>query len=1032
MDKPRKSIDLPWPAIGAALVALGGVFLYLNPLQTSRPTQTGFPVGFNRDLQDVEARLWQDPLRTTAEHETQVQSQKGVSGENSLHAVAALRDRLRWPDSSGTLVLAVMIQGGSYAEYSESRLRMRQAVLEALGAQSYVPRDGEHIGYFKIDKPEWDWRSMIVPFEWCERNVHKAGENSSSFELPDRICVLWLRDEEFQYQPLTRLDWLLCNSDALGVDTANVKTRVIGPRTSTTLLAMMREVAADGESLDRLPQVEMWCATATASDELLLHEINQDENQVIEKYFAEKTGSAEDNECFIFHRCTPTDCDVINTLADELRTKRHVNVSDDHIALISEWDTFYGRALPVTFEREVSGMALNQIADGKHPPNIFIYHYLRGIDGMLPGTSAGEGAKTEEKKSQTDEKKQSSLAREMTEGLNQADYLRRLARELADRNEEFRRKGKQEIKAVGVLGSDVYDKLLVMEALRDALPNAIFFTNQLDARLAHPDEWRWTRNLLVGSPFGLTLREEYQDVPPFRESDQTAFYTATLLATGHPARADFLKSRDVLGPVRLYEIGRKGAFDLTPRSKNEKTLQPDNFDMEQWWNPWRRKLTLAIGLFAMAAIAWSIFAILGHANASKDMRRYWSERAERSFVRVLGSSWGMFVILGLCSVVLVWAISCHAPEGEPYSWNAGISIWPTETLRLLAALLALFYLWTISKALYRSERKVECDFALPKYGESLEKLAPAPAKLPEENWWTRVIALVTVRHWKCDKDHTIDAAQLWTYYCESGTQRARWLRIGPLIICFIGAASCLLLLLGAPAVPARGDWARSWDLVFLGLAILGSVTVTFYVADVMLLCRRFIHYLMKDVTTWPPEAVTNLRGRWSRREGATVAAEGEIPPNDLLREYLDIDFIARGTEFVGRLIYYPFILISLLIISRLGVFDHWTWPVALLIIVAFNAGYAAFSVVYLRRTAERARQRSLKRLHDMLISYTAMGEGDGKEAKTIREATTLIQNEDRGAFAAISQQPLAAALLLPSGSAGIWALLQFFPRLLSG
>jgi hypothetical protein len=189
---------------------------------------------------------------------------------------------------------------------------------------------------------------------------------------------------------------------------------------------------------------------------------------------------------------------------------------------------------------------------------------------------------------------------------------------------------------------------------------------------------------------------------------------------------------------------------------------------------------------------------------------------------------------------------------------------------------------------------------------------------------------------------------------------------------------------------------------------------------------------MKDVTTWPPGALTNLRGRWSRRKGATVATKGKIPPNDLLREYLDIDFIARATDFVGRLIYYPFILISLVIISRLGVFDHWTWPVALLIIVAFNAGYAAFSVIYLRRTAELARQRSLKRLHDMLISYTATGQGDGKEAKTIREATTLIQNEDRGAFAAISQQPLAAALLLPSGSAGIWALLQFFPRLLSG
>jgi hypothetical protein len=1068
LDKPRKSIDLPWPAIAAALVAVGGVFLYLNPLQTSRPTQAGFPVRFNRDLQDVEARLWQDPLRTTAEHETQVQSQKDVSVENSLHVVEALRERLRSPDSSSSLVLAVMIQGGSYAEYSESRLRMRQAVLEALGAQSYVPRDGEHIGYFKIDKPEWDWRSMIVPFEWCERNVHKVVANSCSFGLPDRICVLWLRDEEFQDQPLTRLDWLLCNSNSLGVETANVKTRVIGPRTSTTLLAMMHEVADDEQSLDRLPNVEMWCATATASDELLLHEINQPENQTIEEYFTEKMGSAENNECFIFHRCTPTDRDVINTLADELRTKRGLKLNHDHIALISEWDTFYGRALPITFECEVSAKSLDKLLHGQHPKNILIYHYLRGIDGMLPGTSVTGDFKTEEKKKQTEENKQSSLAREMTEGLNQADYLRRLARELVNRNEEFRRKEKREIKAVGVLGSDVYDKLLVMEALRDSLPNAIFFTNQLDARLAHPDEWRWTRNLLVGSPFGLTLREEYQvprcntrvtgktktpiqDVPPFRESDQTAFYTATLLAAGHPARADFLKSRDVLRPVRLYEIGRKGAFDLTPRSTNPKTLQPENFDMERWWKPWRRNFTLLIGFFAMAAMAWSLRVIVGNPNLSRDLKRYRRERlaglpssrttwlrralvvtrwrffrADRSVARALSSSWDMFVILGLCSIVVVWTISCYnALEGEPYSWSDGISIWPTETLRLFAALLSAFYLWKINKALWESERRVECNFALPKYSHSLARLSP------EKSWWRRVISAVTVRHWKCDKDHTIDASLLWMCYCDSGAQRARWLRIAPLIICFIGAASCLLFLLGAPGVPARGDWARNWDRIFLVLAIVGSVSVTFYVADVTLLCRRFIHYLMKDVTTWPPGALTNLRGRWSRSKGDTVAAKGEVPPNDLLREYLDIDFIARGTDFVGRLIYYPFILISLLIISRLGVFDHWTWPVALLIIVGFNAGYAAFSVIYLRRTAERARQRSLKRLHDMLISYTAIGESEGKEAKTIREATTLIQNEDRGAFAAISQQPLAAALLLPSGSAGIWALLQFFPRLFS-
>src|SRR5262249_61611412 len=108
----------------------------------SRPAErTGLHLGFNH-LQDVDARLWQDPLRTTAEHESLVQEQKdtGRNVEDSLHAVETFREKL---SSASYWVLAVMIQGGPYAEYSESRLRTRQAVLEALGKQNYVPQDGE-------------------------------------------------------------------------------------------------------------------------------------------------------------------------------------------------------------------------------------------------------------------------------------------------------------------------------------------------------------------------------------------------------------------------------------------------------------------------------------------------------------------------------------------------------------------------------------------------------------------------------------------------------------------------------------------------------------------------------------------------------------------------------------------------------------------------------------------------------------------------------------------------------------------------
>ena len=94
-------------------------------------------------------------MRTTAEHETQVQRQKDdtlISVENSLHEVETLRKEL---SSSDAWVLAVMIPGGSYAEYSEARLRTRQAVLEALGKELYVPENGEHIGYVKITREKW-------------------------------------------------------------------------------------------------------------------------------------------------------------------------------------------------------------------------------------------------------------------------------------------------------------------------------------------------------------------------------------------------------------------------------------------------------------------------------------------------------------------------------------------------------------------------------------------------------------------------------------------------------------------------------------------------------------------------------------------------------------------------------------------------------------------------------------------------------------------------------------------------------------
>ena len=80
------------------------------------------------------------------------------------------------------------------------------------------------------------------------------------------------------------------------------------------------------------------------------------------------------------------------------------------------------------------------------------------------------------------------------------------------------------LKAVGLLGSDVYDKLELLRALRPVLPGTTFFTNHLDARFSHPDEWKETHNLIVVSENTLSLEGRGQENSPFRDSGQTDFF----------------------------------------------------------------------------------------------------------------------------------------------------------------------------------------------------------------------------------------------------------------------------------------------------------------------------------------------------------------------------------------------------------------------------------------------------------------------------------------------------------------------------
>ena len=99
------------------------------------------------------------------------------------------------------------------------------------------------------------------------------------------------------------------------------------------------------------------------------------------------------------------------------------------------------------------------------------------------------------------------------------DYVPRLAESLKQWDEQMYRENRSKLRAIGILGSDVYDKLLLLQSLRGQFPGVLFFTTDLDARLLHPDEQGWTRGLIVASNYGLQLDDYLQrGIPPFRDS----------------------------------------------------------------------------------------------------------------------------------------------------------------------------------------------------------------------------------------------------------------------------------------------------------------------------------------------------------------------------------------------------------------------------------------------------------------------------------------------------------------------------------
>jgi len=1052
-DKEQSGSVASGGAIVALLIAAGAYLIHKDaPLEGIRPSAQE-TVFHEYAYHDIDARLWQDPFGAVEKNTTKDPTngacntfdlptpnnrRKGATGqagaapspvqtpwfEHSEHIDLERNSRSK----EQTLVLPVMVSGTPYAEDVEFRRRLRYAVVSGLAQKRFQPADAQHIDYYSACVPGSNKKSikMVVPYEWFERQ--SVPEDSTKLQY---ALVLWLNEQYLtdtiakEKAPVKILDDLTSKFFRLAEPAQPIS--VIGPHTSEALLAMLNERRAS-----RFKFISYGATIGKKEVETR----RPDESKLC----------ALTPESTTIERTITPDNLLADRLVDELEL-RDVSYAKGHsIALISEWETTYGRSI-----RQNVKCAYGK--NGSCPPSesaqlkIVEKTYLRGIDGV----TASDDKKPEELRTSKDAAKKAddteeafdkraARARDLPHGPGQSDYLRRLTDRLVDDDKQIRLNGGEGIKAIGVLGSDVFDKLLVLRALKPNFPNAIFFTTDYDATLAMQSELNWTRNLIVASSFGSMLGEKLQgDIPPFRSAYQTSAFLATQLAIDD--REDVAGAQDIrkeLSRPQLFEITRKGAFLALRQPPDEKasSCPTSNEHVKREPPPafpdvpTREKLFIASMLFvggcaflAMARLpGWKKRGIQ-HAQAGK----------EAFFVGL--------ILLAAAFIAVVWKQAASwltdYGAGEPIELSDGVSVWPTIAMRLLVIVLCWLIVARASRRLDENlceiAKKLRLTYPALVIARAIRDGQPLSFSLTRD--FTPWLDILTPKKATFDRsaneNKPYNIRTGWISYVCAGRKTARHLRTA--------FASSLLFLMfctvwsvyGNIVPPIRGEFARTLYELTLPLEFLFIAYAIMYVTDATILCLCFVNDLEFHPTVWP-----SIRESGRPKPASTETGQSTI--DGVRNDELDLAFIEMRTACILPLAYWPFLLVALTIVERSRIFANYPDSGAILFFTALALAIIVGCAFALNRAVEFARTSSKRKIEDALLDDKAAksmnskleqepGDGQGDAAKAHRRAERLsdadrgyleallekITNLDGGAFSPIWRQPLLKGLVLP-------------------
>lgn len=1132
---------------------------------------------------DIEARLWEDPFSVTykalkardvmgAKVKGIDPAKRGDAGGVALENL--LSERLQTMDEHDLVIIA-LLPGNPFVGAQEARRRTRYALIAGLGAEQLWPENPEHLGLAiatygrqsadtdsKTSPPSAQYL-LPVPYEVFKRDTRPSGQPE---DMATKALLLWVDGSAL---PSPRLD-----SFALALEQLTRKCKpncprlaVIGPSSSDELRQALKDLADRARADQRqeplapklrlgyqaLARAEIYNAAATAPLQSVLPAAHaaDDLQSFLREQLALIIGS-EPAPTIRYHPAVTTDDLVAEALVAELRQRGVGDAPHERVVLIAESDSFYSRELIRRF-RDLASRD-----DNGRSMRVEVQYYLRGLDGAITGDS-GKDVDTRGR----DPRDARSI--EWPEARDQRDYVRRMVERL--RQTEQRPEARLEVKgptrggardgaadagagnspqfmetgpitAVGVFGTDVHDKLIVLQALRDVFPDKPVFTTDLDARYLHPKALPFTRNLITAS--GLALRvtptlDPSNSIMPMRDSYQTSAYFAARWAAGDSEKTR-CKVAVRLAEPRVWEVGRSDfvilsmarsnvedlrkrvplAFDgctqvpgsrngapatgpalmaasalvllalalLLVRSPLAPALQairntPENCLLPCLDCDRRPIVTFFLGTYAAAFALVFCTAVELAAPGQLSIARIvaltalapvlaWLAvfpRADRMANILLGhgpdarcpTDWLGFTVLLVLAGVAIGAASIswnvHSELAfEPLRWLEGVSAWPSHLLHLAALVVAIVYADRTWYSALESGRQIEILLA----GERFDWAAAAaqgtaPATGPRSTLdWLRDRLILTWHHGRRDGDRQgktaggtspgapdgIVFSRLWQEYGLRGTGTARLLRVVLWTLVTVALALLTAALIDRgfrPEVPARGETHRFLVIAGQAAATLALTVLAVAVADSTMLACRFIRFLNGRRSIYPRAVVerqakafgTENRELWCNLvPGVGIVADNR--GHTLLDDWLDVRVIGERTDVIAKLIIGPFVVLAVIIVARSRLFDAWSLN---LVLATIGGGFLVWMVALatmLKMHAEKLRATALERMQADLRWLKGSGDQFKPLVDPFARLIEAVESNRAGAFAAIFEQPLVRAILVPLGGAGGVQFFDYF------